>query len=73
MWITENKQYLLNNNFLQKIKLPKIIGHRGACGIAPENTMSSLIEASKLNLSFVEIDVKVSKDLIPILFHDENY
>ena len=57
---------------MKKIKLPKIIGHRGACGLAPENTMSSLIKASLLKLSFVEIDVKISKDSIPILLHDDD-
>jgi len=57
---------------LQKLKLPKIIGHRGACGLAPENTISSLKKASSLNLSCVEVDVKISKDSVPILFHDES-
>jgi len=57
---------------LQKFKLPKIIGHRGACGLAPENTMASLIKASHLKLSCIEIDVKISRDFIPVLLHDES-
>jgi len=57
---------------LQKLNLPKIIGHRGACGLAPENTISSLKKASLLNLSYVEVDVKISKDSVPILFHDDS-
>ena len=56
---------------MQKIKLPKIIGHRGAKGLAPENTLASIKKALSFGLSFVEIDVKVTKDNIPILIHDK--
>ena len=51
--------------------IPKIIGHRGAAGLAPENTLSSIKKAYKLGLIFIEIDVKVTKDNIPILLHDD--
>ena len=51
--------------------IPKIIGHRGAAGLAPENTLSSIKKAYKSGLVFIEIDVKVTKDNIPILLHDD--
>ncbi len=50
---------------------PKLIGHRGVRNLAPENTLESIHLAHKLGLNWVEIDVKISKDLIPILLHDE--
>ena len=53
-------------------RIPKIIGHRGAAGLAPENPFSSLIKAAEMGLTYVEIDVKISKDKIPILLHDDN-
>ena len=53
------------------MKFPKIIGHRGAAGLAPENTLSSIKKAYKSGLVFIEIDVKVTKDNIPILLHDD--
>ena len=43
--------------------IPKIIGHRGAAGLAPENTLSSIIKAYKSGLVFIEIDVKVTKTI----------
>ncbi len=57
----------------QKIdfKLPKFIGHRGVKNLCPENTIESVSKAFDLGLSFVEIDVKISKDQIPILLHDD--
>jgi len=46
-----------------------IVGHRGDRAEAPENTMSSL-ELAMDDLSFVETDVQLSRDGVPVLFHD---
>lgn len=54
------------------LKLPKIIGHRGACGYAPENTLESIKTAAEMGVEWVEFDVKLTKDEVPILFHDES-
>ena len=53
------------------LKLPKLIGHRGVKDLCPENTLESISRAFEIGLTFVEIDVKVSKDKIPILLHDD--
>ena len=53
------------------LKLPKLIGHRGVKDLCPENTLESILKAFDLGLSFVEIDVKISKDRVPILLHDD--
>ncbi|MDC0057774.1 glycerophosphodiester phosphodiesterase family protein [Pelagibacteraceae bacterium] len=54
-----------------KFILPKLIGHRGVKNLKPENTLESIIAAYDLGLECVEIDVKVSKDNIPLLLHDD--
>ena len=41
---------------------PKIIGHRGAKGYAPENTLPSFHTAADMGLEWVEFDVKLTKD-----------
>ena len=51
--------------------VPIVIGHRGAAGHAPENTLASLLKAHELGVDWVEFDVKLSGDDVPILFHDE--
>ena len=56
---------------ISKFTLPKIIGHRGVKDIAPENTIESISKAFELGLDCVEIDVKISKDQIPLLIHDD--
>ena len=57
----------LSNKFI----LPKLIGHRGVKNLKPENTIESITKAIDLGLECVEIDVKVSKDNIPLLLHDD--
>ncbi|MFP4312780.1 MAG: glycerophosphodiester phosphodiesterase family protein [Alphaproteobacteria bacterium] len=54
------------------LKLPKIIAHRGASAYAPENTLESLHSAADLGIEWVELDVKLTKDNVPIIFHDDN-
>ena len=46
-----------------------IVGHRGDRADAPENTMASL-ELAMDDLDFVETDVQLSRDGVPVLFHD---
>ncbi len=57
----------LNSNF----SLPKLIGHRGVKDLKPENTLESISTAFDFGLECIEIDVKISKDYIPILLHDD--
>ncbi|MCD5347580.1 glycerophosphodiester phosphodiesterase family protein [Agromyces sp. S2-1-8] len=45
------------------------VGHRGDRATAPENTMPSL-ELAMDELEFVETDVQLSRDGVPVLFHD---
>jgi glycerophosphoryl diester phosphodiesterase len=46
------------------------IGHRGAAGYAPENTLSSIKKAVTLKVNFVELDVQATKDRQLVIFHD---
>lgn len=51
--------------------LPKVIGHRGAAASAPENTLASIRQAHAEGASWVEFDVKITADGVPILMHDD--
>lgn len=46
------------------------IGHRGAAGYAPENTLSAIKKAGSLKVDFVELDIQATKDGTPVIFHD---
>ena len=53
------------------LAIPRLIGHRGAAAAAPENTLASLRKAKELGASWVEFDVKLTRDGHPVLIHDE--
>ncbi|MGF1611773.1 MAG: glycerophosphodiester phosphodiesterase family protein [Kiloniellales bacterium] len=52
--------------------LPSLMGHRGAALHAPENTLAGLRKAAALGLSWVEFDVMLTGDGVPVLFHDDS-
>jgi glycerophosphoryl diester phosphodiesterase len=51
--------------------LPRLIGHRGAAGLAPENTVASFRKAAELGVRWVEFDVHLSADGTPVVIHDD--
>lgn len=48
----------------------KIISHRGAAGLALENSLESIRAALKLPVYAIEVDVRRTKDNILVLSHD---
>jgi glycerophosphoryl diester phosphodiesterase len=48
-----------------------IIAHRGAPLLAPENTLPSIRAAAAKGAKWVEVDVKLTKDLKPVILHDD--
>lgn len=51
--------------------MPRITAHRGASGEAPENTLAAIRLAAEQGADWVEIDVNISKDGVPVLHHDD--
>ena len=47
-----------------------VIGHRGAAGLAPENSMEALHAGLTAGADILEFDVRLTKDKIPVLTHD---
>jgi len=48
-----------------------IIGHRGACGYEPENTLSSFGRAVDMGVRMIELDVYVCKTGELVVMHDD--
>ena len=55
---------------LMALKRPLVIGHRGFCKIAPENTLPSFQFAVTAGADIVELDYHHSKDGMPVVIHD---
>ena len=45
-------------------------GHRGARGLAPENTLASFATALSLGVTTLELDIAITRDGVPVISHD---
>jgi glycerophosphoryl diester phosphodiesterase len=52
------------------MRRPWVIGHRGAPGHAPENTIASFRRAVELGAAFIETDLRLSRDARFVAMHD---
>jgi len=60
-----------NTALLKDILKTKVIGHRGAACLAPENTLASIRAAAATGVKWVEIDVSLIAQGGLIIFHDD--
>lgn len=51
---------------------PELVAHRGNQHEFPENTLPSLRSALELGARFIEFDVHMSADRVPVMMHDAN-
>jgi len=61
----------MTTNSVSTNYMPTVIAHRGASGDAPENTPAAIELAAEQGAKWIEIDVNISKDGIPVLHHDD--
>lgn len=47
-----------------------IIGHRGAAGLAPENTLEAFRIGIENDADILELDIRLTADGIPVVIHD---
>lgn len=68
----------LNDLYWKKLISTRVIGHRGMGKNVNtslslqlgENTVDSFIYAASLGASYVEFDVQLTKDYVPVIYHD---
>ena len=51
---------------------PIVIAHRGASGYLPEHTLEAKAMAHAMGADFIEQDIVLSKDDVPVVLHDIN-
>jgi len=52
--------------------LPRLIAHRGYASAYPENTLLAIAAAVEVGAHYIEFDVLLSADGVPVLFHDRD-
>lgn len=54
------------------MEIPQLVAHRGYPRRYPENTLEGIAAAIQAGACFVEFDVQVTADGVPVLLHDES-
>ena len=49
---------------------PIVIAHRGACAYLPEHTLAAKAMAHAMGADYIEQDVVLSRDGVPLVLHD---
>jgi len=63
---------LLEEHRNNKGSFPLVGGHRGCSCQYQENSLRAMEEGIKRGASYLEIDIQLTKDKIPVVFHDIN-
>jgi len=50
---------------------PMLCAHRGVKMMAPENTLPAIAKAIEMGYNYAEIDVRYTRDGVPVLMHDD--
>ena len=50
--------------------MPKNCGHRGAAGLAQKH-LRAITHGLRYHVDEIEVDVRVTKDDVPVLIHDD--
>ena len=58
------------NNSIPRRKKPIVIAHRGAAGYLPEHTLVAKDYAYATGADYLEQDVILTRDDVPVVFHD---
>ena len=56
--------------YMPSWQMPVIIAHRGDTAKAPENSIQSIIAAGRAHADYAEIDIRLTADEHPVVFHD---
>lgn len=58
------------NEHITTMRRPRVVAHRGASAVAPENTLAAVTAAVARGADAVEVDVQSSRDGVPVIVHD---
>lgn len=66
--------FIMNNNVYSQMVFARwhvsIAAHRGLLAEAPENTIPAFLAAIEQSVDYIELDIQLSSDDVPVVFHD---
>ncbi|MDH5437041.1 MAG: glycerophosphodiester phosphodiesterase family protein [Gammaproteobacteria bacterium] len=54
------------------MEIPLLVAHRGYASCYPENTLSAVGAALEAGACYIEIDIQMTSDGVPVLLHDDS-
>ena len=48
-----------------------LVSHRGASGLAPENSLQAILAAQKYKPVFIETDIHCTADMVFVMYHGD--
>jgi len=63
---------MTDNNSDKNSDVPLLVAHRGYASRYPENTLPACEAALQAGACYIEIDIQLTADAVPVLFHDGN-
>ncbi|MBF0382798.1 MAG: hypothetical protein HQL69_17385, partial [Magnetococcales bacterium] len=54
------------------MRLRSLVAHRGIPALFPGNSLEGLQAVLEIGVQYLEFDIQISRDGIPVLFHDAN-
>ncbi len=70
--VLKNRVYTLADAGIENVEDVTLISHRGMNVFAPENTLEAARKAAEFGYTQVEFDIRMSKDGVWVLMHDED-
>lgn len=64
-------RFVLSVDTIKTHNKMQVISHRGAAGLAPENSLEAIKKAMELNITKIEIDIQMSSDGELVVMHDK--
>ncbi len=52
--------------------ISRLVAHRGDMKTYPENSLFALQKSAELGFLYIELDIQLSKDLVPMVIHDDS-
>lgn len=63
--------FITRADYFYRKDRPMLVAHRGAYGYYPEHSIGGYVEAYYTGVDYIELDIHLSKDGVPIIIHDK--
>ena len=71
MAVSAVRGFITRADYFYRKDRPMLVAHRGSYGYYPEHALGGYVEAYYFGVDYLELDINLSKDGVPIIVHDK--